>query len=275
MKRVAALLVATTLLVLPSLAFGSAFEDHSSWQKEPWLETEKGISIGKSVLEMGMGYRFLYSTHWFNTEGKVDGDTFWEDVYSDPTTFLGKKQRPKSPYMPKKYRIHTWDMFWRFGFTENWTLWGNIPFVWSKENQFFESAELTGSGMWEEMRSADFEIGDCEAGVLYQFYRKDDPTLSMGLGLRWKLPTGNEAPGEMDINITGTGTTDVELSFLGRFQVMRYISVGWSGGYNIRFPGTRGPEPRRHSFSRNGRAACLPPCSSMFSYDLRYIAAHN
>ena len=77
MKRVAALLVASALLGLPSFVFGSAFEDHTSWQKEPWLETEKGISIGKSVLELGMGFRFIHATDFFNTEVRIDGGTFW------------------------------------------------------------------------------------------------------------------------------------------------------------------------------------------------------
>lgn len=238
MKRVTTLLIAAALLLPPTLAFGSAFEDHATWQKEPWLETEKGISVGKSVLEMGTGLRFIHATDFFNTEGRIDGGTFWENIYEDPGTLLGRKQKAKNPYMNRRYDIFIWDLFWRFGFTENWTLWGNIPFVWSAEDRFYESADLTGGGTWDEARAADFEIGDCTAGVLYQFYRKDDPTLSMGLSLLWKLPTGNEAPGEMNMNITGTGTTDVELSFLGRWQIMRYISVGWAAGYNIRFPGT-------------------------------------
>jgi hypothetical protein len=241
MKRVTALLITSALAILPTTVLGSAFEDHTSWQKEPWLETAKGISLGKSVLEMGTGFRFIHATDFFNTSGKIDGGTFWEDIYedlNDPNSFLGRKQKSRNSYMNKRYDIYTWDLFWRFGFTENWTLWGTIPFVWSAEDQFLEAADLTGGGNWNESRTADFEIGDCQAGVLYQFYRKDDPTLSLGLSLLWKLPTGNEAPGEMDVNITGTGTTDVEISFLGRWQVMRYLSVGWATGYNIRFPGT-------------------------------------
>ena len=59
MKRVTALLITAALVILPAKVLASAFEDHSSWQKEPWLETEKGISVGKSVLEMGMGFRFI------------------------------------------------------------------------------------------------------------------------------------------------------------------------------------------------------------------------
>jgi hypothetical protein len=241
MKRVTTFLIASALLLPATSALGSAFEDHTSWQKEPWLETEKGISLGKSVLEMGTGFRFIHATDFFNTEGRIDGGTFWEKIYEDvddPSTLMGEKQKAKNPYMNRRYDVYIWDIFWRFGFTENWTLWGNIPFVWSTEDQFYESADLTGGGNWSESRAADFEIGDCTAGVLYQFYRQEDPTLSMGLSLLWKLPTGNEAPGEMNVNITGTGTTDVELAFLGRWQVIRYLSVGWSTGYNIRFPGT-------------------------------------
>ncbi len=186
-------------LALPLSAAAGAFERHTGWQEEPILETEKGISLGKSVLEMGMGYRFLSSDTYFNSDGKLDA----------------------APY---QYSISVLDISWRFGFTENWTFWGNVPLVWSTERDA------------QRPRSAEGDIGDTEIGVLYQFLRKDDPTLSMGLGLRWKLPTGNEAPGAREFNITGTGITDVEITYLGRWQLLRHLALGWTAGFNVRFP---------------------------------------
>jgi hypothetical protein len=189
------------LALTPTPVFGLAFEEHSSWQKEPWLETEKGVSLGMSVLEMGTGVRFLRSDTYFNSNGNI-GDA------------------------PAQFDVITWDLFWRFGFTDNWTLWGNLPIVWSDQLEVSRS------------RTADGELGDSDVGLLYQFYRRNDPTLSMGASLRWRLPTGSEIPGNNNRNITSTGTTAVELAYIGRAQLMRYLAVGWSVGYNIKLPGT-------------------------------------
>jgi hypothetical protein len=194
------LLVVGSLVVSSNEALASAFEDHTNWEKEPLLETEKGVSLGRSVMEMGMGFRYLDSTDFFNSAGHVQE-------------------------APGKYAVSSWDMFVRFGFTENWTFWANLPMMWSEQQDT------------ERAHSASWAVGDSEVGALYQFYRLHDPTLSMGFSARWKLPTGNESPGAANVNITGTGTTDVDLSFIGRYQVVRNLSVGWGVGYNIRFPG--------------------------------------
>jgi hypothetical protein len=201
MRNIPALFLVLGLVAFPSSSFASAFEDHTGWQKEPRLETEKGVSLGRSVLEMGMGYRFLHSDAYFNSNGKI-GEA------------------------PMKYSVSVLDIFGAFGFTENWTMWANIPIVWSSQTEA------------NRARSSDGEIGDCETGLLYQFYRKNDPTLSMGMGMRWKLPTGNEAPGAKNLNITGTGITDVELYYVGRWQFLKNLSMGWATGYNIRIPGS-------------------------------------
>ncbi len=200
MRRHLPTVLILSLALIPGTALGVAFEEHSSWQKEPWLETEKGVSLGMSVLEMGTGVRFLRSDTYFNSNGNID----------------------EAPY---QYDVLTWDIFWRFGFTENWTLWGNLPMVWSDQ---------TNS---DRTRKAEGKLGDAETGILYQFFRRNDPTISMGAKLRWKLPTGSEVPGENNLNITGTGTTDVELSYIGRWQLFRYLALGWNVGYNIRLPG--------------------------------------
>lgn len=192
-------------LLLPATAPGAAFEEHTSWQKEPVLETAKGISLGKAVMEMGTAFRYLHSDAFFNSAGKIqtiDDDEGW-----------------------MQFDIMVLDLFARYGFTENWTLWFNIPIVWSSNDDPVRVRESEGL------------IGDCETGLLYQFFRENDPTLSMGVGLRWKLPTGQETPGAKDVNITGTGTTDVELFYAARWQILRYLNIGLSTGYNIRFPG--------------------------------------
>lgn len=205
MARFTTVAVVLLALLLPAAARGAAFEEHTSWQKEPRLETAKGISLGRSVLEMGTGFRYLHSNAFFNSAGEIqtiENDDGW-----------------------MQFDIMVLDLFARFGFTENWTLWFNMPVVWSSNNDKVRQRESDGL------------IGDCETGVLYQFYRMDDPTLSMGVGLRWKLPTGQETPGAKDVNITGTGTTDVEFFYAARWQVLRYLNIGLSTGYNIRFPG--------------------------------------
>ncbi|MBW1871055.1 MAG: hypothetical protein JRJ19_03270 [Deltaproteobacteria bacterium] len=201
MKNLSALFLVLGLLAVPSSTLAVAFEEHTSWHKEPNLETEKGISLGQSVIEMGMRYRFLFSDSYFNSDAKIDD----------------------APY---KYSVSIMEFFGAFGFTENWTMWLNIPVVCSTESDV------------ERARTSNGDIGDCETGALYQFFRRSDPTLSMGLGLRWKLPTGSEAPGAQTFNITGTGITDVELFYLGRWQIIQNLSVGWATGYNIRFPGS-------------------------------------
>jgi hypothetical protein len=53
------------------------------------------------------------------------------------------------------------------------------------------------------------------------------------------------------VNITGTGTTDVELSYLGRWQALENLSVGWAAGYNLRFPGQVQYLSDRHSYVTN------------------------
>ncbi|MBN2497533.1 MAG: hypothetical protein JXR96_23270 [Deltaproteobacteria bacterium] len=201
MKRVLPLLLTTGVLLSPATALSAAFEEHSSWDTEPWLETEKGISKGMAVLEMTAGLRFLTSNQFFNSNEKLQA-------------------------APSSFDMIFLDFSWYYGFTENWTFWTHVPIVWS---------ELTTAGAHRETEG---KIGDCETGIIYQFFRRSDPTLSMGIGLRWKLPTGSETPGAETYNITGTGTTDVELSFLSRFQVWKYLSVGASFGYNLRFPET-------------------------------------
>lgn len=201
MKNLAAVVVALGISIVPAAAWSGAFDKHSSWQHEPRLETAKGISLGKAVIEVGMGFRYLFSDSYFNSDAEIGS-------------------------APKKYNISIMDVHGAFGFTENWTLWTDIPIVWSTELQTARS------------RSADGELGDSRVGLLYQFFRRNDPTLSMGMGLLWKLPTGNEAPGAKNLNITGTGSTDVELFYSGRAQLLRFLAIDWSGGYNIRFPGT-------------------------------------
>ena len=200
MGRVLGPLVLAWILV-PATAFAVAFEEHSSWQKEPRLETERGVSLGMSVLEMGTGFRMVTSEIFFNSQGSLQ-------------TALNS------------YEIVTFDVFWRFGFTENWTLWGNVPFIWSEQTEV------------DFQRTAYGRLGDSETGVIYQFFRRKQPTLSMGVQVRWKLPTGSETVGKNNRNITGTGTTDVELAYLGRIQIIDFLAIGWSVGYNIRFPGT-------------------------------------
>ena len=200
MMRHLTLFLLLSLALAPATAFGVAFEEHTSWQKEPWLEAEKGVSLGKAVLEMGTGFRYLHSDTFFNSNGNLDT-------------------------APAEFEVTTWDLFWRFGFTENWTLWGNMPIVWSEQLST------------DRARSADGKLGDSETGIIYQFFRRNDPTISMGASLRWKLPTGSEVVGKNNLNITGTGTTDVELAYIGRWQFWKYLSLGWSAGYNIRLPG--------------------------------------
>jgi hypothetical protein len=202
MMKIVGLLLAICIILAPSIVLASAFEEHTSWQKEPLLESEKGVSLSKSVIEMGIGYRYLKSDTYFNSEGNLT------DTENSP-----------------KFTQHAMDIFWRFGFTENWTFWTTMPFLWSSEDI-------------EDGRTTSRELGDANVGALYQFYRRDDPTVSMGLGLRWKLPTGNESPGSKNENIAGTGTTDVELSYLFRGQLFENLSFGFSTGYNIRFPQT-------------------------------------
>ena len=201
-------------VVLPGTVIGGAFEQHTGWQKEPLLETEKGITLGKSVIEMITGVRYLDSTSFFNSHGKIDD-------------------------APMDFSVITWDLIVRFGFTGNWTFSAHIPVIWSEEEDALR------------VRSTEGEIGDSEVGVLYQFFRQNDPTLSMGVSLLWKLPTGGEAPGTRNVNITGTGTTDVELAYLGRWQVLSNLSVGWATGYNIRFPGPVQYLSDRHSYVTN------------------------
>jgi len=188
-----------TLAPLPALAV--AFEDHTAEQQEPMLETEKGVTIGRSVLEMESGFRFLRSDVYFNSNGNLQPATHEFDIW-------------------------TWDIDLRFGFTENWTLWASLPVVWSDQTNA------------TRVRKTEGEVGDCQVGVVYQFYRVDDPTLSLGFQMRWKLPTGREGVGGNNLNITGTGTTDVEASLVGRWQLWDYIAAHWSAGYNLRFPGT-------------------------------------
>ncbi|MBW2699617.1 MAG: hypothetical protein JRF33_02255 [Deltaproteobacteria bacterium] len=207
MNRVLPLLLTLGVLLSPSQVFAAAFEDHSSWDTEPRLETEKGISKGMAVLEMYTGMRFLWSENYFNSNGKVAD-------------------------APHQYDMMYMDVGWHFGFTENWTFWTNIPIVWSEDSTTDAAGELIYD------RKSSGKIGDANTGIIYQFFRRNDPTISMGMGLRWKLPTGSESPGANSLNITGTGTTDVELSFLGRLQLFRYMALGWAAGYNIRFPET-------------------------------------
>lgn len=184
----------------PALVAAGAFEPHTGWQREPRLETARGVSLGKSVLEMSVGNRFVIADAFFDSHGKIAAAPF-------------------------RYFISVLDFHGAFGFTDNWTMWIDLPVVWS---------EQTDSGA---NRRADGELGDSQAGLLYQFYRSADPLVSLGLGLRWKLPTGNEAPGNRTVNITGTGTTDIEMFCTGRWQAWRYLSLGGALGYNVRLPG--------------------------------------
>ncbi|RLB58480.1 MAG: hypothetical protein DRI34_04685 [Deltaproteobacteria bacterium] len=203
-----------TAWLLPVLARAGAFETHTGWQHEPRLETARAVSLGKSVLEMSVGSRFLISDSFFNSDGDI----------------------APAPY---RYFVSVLDFHGAFGFTDNWTMWLDLPLVWS---------EQTDNGA---NRRADGELGDAEAGLLYQFYRSADPLVSLGLGVRWKLPTGNEAPGNRTVNITGTGTTDIELFFTGRWQVWRYLALGGGLGYNVRLPGAVQFLSDRHSSITN------------------------
>ncbi len=200
MRRQLPLVLILGLALIPTSALAVAFEEHSSWDQEPWLETERGVSLGMSVLEMSTGFRYLRSDAYFTSNGTLD----------------------EAPF---KYEVMTWDFSWRFGFTENWTLWGNLPVVWSEQLDT------------DRERTAEGELGDAETGIIYQFFRRNDPTVSMGASLRWKLPTGSEVPGRNNLNITSTGTTAVELAYVGRWQLWRYLALGWSVGYDIRLPG--------------------------------------
>jgi hypothetical protein len=215
MRKLVHAILLPCLILLPSLAWAGAFEVHTSWQEEPRLESEKGISLGRAVLEFGSGFKWLNSDTFFNSSGHTQ----------------------TAPY---QYTVYTWNWFVRFGLTENWTLWGDIPVVWSNQQDVTRPRKTTST------------MGDAEVGALYQFYRKNDPTLSMGFALRWKLPTGSEAPGGQKFNITGTGITDVELSYLGRFQIIRNLSIGWAVGYNLRFPGTVQYISDQHTSITNG-----------------------
>ena len=106
MKNLSALFLVLGLLAMPASTWAVAFEEHTSWHKEPILETEKGISLGQSVIETGIRYRFLFSDSYFNSDAKIDD----------------------APY---KYSVSIMEIFGSFGFTENWTMWLNIPVVWS------------------------------------------------------------------------------------------------------------------------------------------------
>ncbi|NMB77321.1 MAG: hypothetical protein GYA21_19605 [Myxococcales bacterium] len=205
MRNVLSVMWIAVLGGLPAGALASAFDDHTNWQQEPMLETAKPLSLGRSVLEMGTGLRYLNSTEFFNSGGKIQ----------------------EAPY---KYNIYTWDFFMRFGFTENWTLWANLPVVWSELSNYKAIQQ-------DRQRKTSGKLGDSDVGVLYQFFHHADPMVSMAFQIRWRLPTGAEAPGQHDVNIAGTGLTDVDISYLGRIQPFRNLSLGWGLGYNIRFPG--------------------------------------
>ena len=119
--------------------------------------------------------------------------------------------------------MSTLDLRAAFGFTENWTFWLELPVVWS---------EQTAGGN----RRTDGQVGDGRAGLVFQFYRHADPLVSVGLALNLKLASGNESAGGRRNNITGTGTTDVELGIIARWQALRMLSVGGGFSYNVRIP---------------------------------------
>ncbi|RME29438.1 MAG: hypothetical protein D6806_01375 [Deltaproteobacteria bacterium] len=183
---------------LPAAASAGAFEPHSGWQSEPLLETARGVSLGKSVFEFTLRSRFLFSDAYFDSE---------QDIGPAPADFF----------------VSTLDLRAAIGFTENWTFWLELPVVWS---------EQTAGGS----RRTDGQVGDGRAGLVYQFYRHDDPLVSLGFMLNLKLASGSESAGGRKGNITGTGTTDVELGVLGRWQALRMLSVGGGLSYNVRLP---------------------------------------
>ncbi|HSA24021.1 MAG TPA: hypothetical protein P5076_21355, partial [Myxococcota bacterium] len=74
------LLGSITLAPLPVLA--AAFEEHTHEQAEPVLETAKGVSVGRAVLEIKSGFRYLRSDVYFNSNGNLQPAPYEFDVWT-------------------------------------------------------------------------------------------------------------------------------------------------------------------------------------------------
>jgi len=214
--------------------WGDAAIDHDlnvGWVY-PSAYIEQPLVYSKRVTEFGISLDYRYAHHYWNDDGElIEG------------SFKTKKQ--------------TFNVFLGMGFSDNWSVSLNWPFVYKKTmlydgNQNYRLGRKNTYGVLAEEAFTDFldhsdpwklweadlpTLGDIDMWTAYQFFRRSDPMTSIAYEMLIKWPTGNDNPRRTGNirNYLTTGQTDWYNGLAIKQQAWKF-SFELHAGYNYRMP---------------------------------------
>jgi hypothetical protein len=253
-------------------AFAGAFQVKTSQGTLPKKETKRPLSLPRALLRMDLSTSYTRGLTGFNSTGLNDCDPLLPgSTCTDQTaSFMlyvpdGNPAEGSAAHNYVDTQVTKLDV--GYGLTENWQVGFAFPLITAQENYFanpgFEDKvglDIFSGAIPTRKTNA---LGDMNFSVQYQFLRTfEGPMRALTGRVNVKVPTGNESPGkqnqqvvgddpdtdeiEVSFNkdtralLTGTGTTDAELSLAFKQEVGSALAITAETGYIVRFPGLSG-----------------------------------
>jgi len=202
-------IVTTAALLMGQNAFGSGFEPKTMQMAFPLWSIQRGLVLTKGWVEVTAAASVKESTGHWDVQGKP--------VDFDATSMLHSTQSFGVRYGIGHHTELTWSA------TSNYAEWGDSN---------------TGTNV------THLGLGDMRFGVVYELFRQLAPMLSVATYAEYKVPGGNESPGDASEGIdrfsyivTTTGTPDVTLG-AGLKREWGIAAITGDAGYVWRLPGT-------------------------------------
>jgi hypothetical protein len=253
-------------------AFAGAFQVKTSQGTLPKKESKRPLSLPRALLRMDLSTSYTRGLTGFNSTGLNNCDPLLPgSTCADQTpSFMlyvpgGDPASGSAAHNYVDTQVTKLDV--SYGLTENWQVGFAFPFVTAQENYFanpgFENQvgiDIFNGAIPARKTNA---LGDANFAIQYQFLRTfEGPLRALTGRINMKVPTGNEAPGDPnqqvvgdnpdteDIEVsfakdtrallTGTGTTDAELSLAYKQEIGSALAITAEAGYIVRFPGLSG-----------------------------------
>lgn len=202
------MLVPLVLLALASPAHAAGFQAKTMRAPLPAVEVERGLTLPRGWLELGISYEHKLATGAWSADGeRVE----WEDA---------------------RWLYTTERIDLRYGISPRAELYWALPLHYVR---------LTNEAL--DTDTSTFGLGDARFGWRLEWLRRSAPTTSVASSLEARLPTGSEAPGSLiggpnTVSTFVLGTGQMDLAFhTGVRQQLGPVAVTVDGSYTRRFSG--------------------------------------
>jgi hypothetical protein len=248
-------------------AFAGAFQvktSHGTWAKK---ENQRPLSLTRQLLKMDLSTSYTRGLTGFNSTGLNGCDPLLDASCADQSSsfllFVPNGDVTAGSLAHNFVDTEVTRLDIGYGLTENWTVGFAFPFVTARENyqatpgnEDIVAQDIILGAVPTRKTNA---LGDMNFLIQYQFLRTfEGPMRALTGRINMKVPTGNESPGipnksvvgddpetpEIEAQhsedtralLTGTGTTDAEISVAYKQEIGNAIAITVDAGYVVRFP---------------------------------------